>query len=54
MTPRRQRMIFVAIILAGVGTATALALTAMSENMLISTARHRFKPERAPAGNGCG
>ena len=54
MTPRRQRMIFVAIILAGVGTATALALTAMSENMLYFYSPTQIQAGEAPAGNICG
>ena len=51
MTPRRQRMIFVAIILAGVSTATALALTAMSENMLYFYSPTQIRAGEAPAGN---
>lgn len=34
MTPRRRRMMLVGLIVLGVGTATALALTAFKENLL--------------------
>jgi len=34
MTPRRRRMLFVALIALGVGGATAFALRAFNENML--------------------
>jgi len=46
MTPRRrQRLIFVGVILAGVSLATVLALTAIGENML-----YFFSPSQVKAG----
>jgi cytochrome c-type biogenesis protein CcmE len=48
VTPRRQRMIFVAVILAGVGLATALALTAVGENMLYFYSPSQLRAGEAP------
>ena len=46
MTPRRrQRMVFVAVIIAGVGVATVLVLSAIGENML-----YFFSPSQIHAG----
>ena len=46
MTPRRrQRMIFVAVIIAGVGVATVLVLSAIGQNML-----YFFSPSQIHAG----
>lgn len=45
MRPRRQRMIFVTVVLIGVAVATALALTAIGENML-----YFFSPSQIAAG----
>ena len=45
MTPRRQRMIFVAVVLAGVTTAATLAFFAIGENML-----YFFSPSQVRAG----
>ena len=45
MRPRRQRMIFVGVVLAGVAVATALALTAIGENML-----YFYSPSQIAAG----
>ena len=45
MTPRQQRMTFVAIILAGVSLATILILTAIGENML-----YFYSPSQIAAG----
>ena len=42
---RRQRLIFVAVVLAGVAIATALALTAIGENML-----YFYSPTQIAAG----
>ena len=48
MTPRRQRMIFVGVVLAGVAVATALALTAVGENMLYFYSPTQLKAGEAP------
>ena len=45
MTPRRQRMVFVAIVLCGVAAAAALAFRAIGENMLFF-----FSPTQLQAG----
>ena len=45
MRPRRQRMIFVGVVLTGVAVATALALTAIGENML-----YFYSPSQIAAG----
>ncbi len=45
MTPRRQRMVLVALIVAGIAGAAALALRAMGENML-----YFFSPTQVRAG----
>lgn len=45
MRPRRQRMIFVGVVLIGVAVATALALTAIGENML-----YFYSPSQIAAG----
>ncbi len=45
MRARRQRMIFVGVVLAGVAVATALALTAIGENML-----YFYSPSQIAAG----
>lgn len=46
MTPRRQRMIFVAVVLTGISIATVLALTAIGENIL-----YFFSPSQIAAGD---
>ncbi len=49
MTPkRRQRLIFVAVLVLGVGAATALALRAMGENMLYFYSPTQVKAGEAP------
>ena len=45
---RRQRLIFVAVILTGVAVATALALTAIGENMLYFYSPSQIKAGEAP------
>ncbi len=45
MTPRRQRMVFVAVIVAGVGVAALLALRAFEGNLL-----YFFSPSQVLAG----
>jgi cytochrome c-type biogenesis protein CcmE len=45
MRPRRQRMVFVAVIVIGVAVAATLALTAFRENML-----YFFSPSQISAG----
>jgi cytochrome c-type biogenesis protein CcmE len=49
MTPRRQRMVFVAVVLAGIGIATALALLAIGENMLYFYSPSQLAAGEAPA-----
>ena len=51
MTPRRQRMIFVAVILIGVSAATALALTAVGENMLYFYSPTQLQDGEAPTNH---
>lgn len=51
MTPRRQRMIFVAVILGGVALATTLALTAIGENMLYFYSPTQLKAGAAPTAH---
>lgn len=51
MTPRRQRMIFVAVILIGVSAATALALTAVGENMLYFYSPTQLQAGEAPTNH---
>ncbi len=49
MTPRRrQRLIFVGVVLAGVAIATALALTAIGENMLYFYSPSQIATGEAP------
>ena len=50
MRPRRQRMIFVGVVLTGVAVATALALTAIGENMLYFYSPSQITAGEAPAG----
>ena len=50
MTPRRQRMIFVAVVLAGVSTAAGLAFLAIGENMLYFFSPSQIHAGEAPAG----
>ncbi len=45
MTPRQQRMVFVAVIIIGVSIATALALVALNENL-----NHFYSPAQIKAG----
>jgi cytochrome c-type biogenesis protein CcmE len=45
MTPRRQRMVFVGVLVAGVAVATVLVFKAMGENML-----YFFSPTQVLAG----
>lgn len=51
MTPRRQRMIFVGVVLAGVAAATALALSAVGENMLYFYSPTQLKAGEAPTAH---
>jgi len=51
MKPRRQRMIFVAVILIGVATATALALSAFRENMMYFYSPTEVADGKAPTGH---
>ncbi|MCP5155382.1 MAG: cytochrome c maturation protein CcmE [Ectothiorhodospiraceae bacterium] len=50
MTPRRQRMIFVAVLLLGVGVAAGLALMALGENMLYFFSPSQIRSGEAPTG----
>jgi cytochrome c-type biogenesis protein CcmE len=50
MNRRRTRMVFVAVVLAGVALATALALTAIGENMLYFFSPSQIRAGEAPAG----
>ena len=50
MTPRRQRMLFVAIIFAGVATAAVLVLSAIGENMLYFFSPSQVRAGEAPTG----
>ena len=45
MRPRKQRMVFVAVVISGVALATVLALSAIGENML-----YFFSPSQVKAG----
>ena len=49
---RRQRMIFVALIVAGVGAATGLVIAAMGENMLYFYSPTQIRAGEAPSGPG--
>lgn len=49
MTPRQQRMAFVAVILGGVTLAAILALTAISENIMYFYSPSQIKSGEAPA-----
>jgi cytochrome c-type biogenesis protein CcmE len=49
--PRRQRLIFVGVVLAGVAVATALALTAIGENMLYFYSPSQIAAGEAPRGH---
>ena len=51
MRPRRQRMIFVGVVLIGVAIATALALTAIGENMLYFYSPSQIAAGEAPRGH---
>lgn len=51
MTRRRQRMVFVALILGGVAGAAALAITAIGENMLYFFSPTQVKAGEAPTGH---
>jgi len=48
---RRQRMIFVAVVLIGVAVATALALTAIGENLLYFYSPSQIAAGEAPKGH---
>jgi cytochrome c-type biogenesis protein CcmE len=50
MSPRRQRMLFVLAIVLGVGTAVALGLTAMQQNMRYFFDASQIKAGEAPVG----
>lgn len=50
MTPRRQRMIFVGVVVAGVTAAAVLALSAIGENMLYFFSPTQVKNGEAPGG----
>ena len=49
---RRQRMIFVVLIVAGVGAATGLVIAAMGENMLYFYSPTQIRAGEAPSGPG--
>lgn len=51
MTPRRQRMIFVGIILGGVALAATLALTAVGDNMLYFYSPSQLQAGEAPTSH---
>ena len=51
MRARRQRMIFVGVVLIGVAVATALALTAIGENMLYFYSPSQIAAGEAPRGH---
>lgn len=50
MRPRHQRLIFVGVVLTGVAVATALALTAIGENMLYFYSPTQIAAGEAPRG----
>lgn len=50
MTPRRQRMLFVAVIFVGVATAAVLVLNAIGENMLYFFSPSQVRAGEAPPG----
>ena len=50
MTPRQTRMVFVAVVLAGVALATTLVISAIGENMLYFFSPSQVKAGEAPAG----
>jgi len=50
MRPRRQRMIFVGVVLAGVSIATVLVLSAIGENMLYFYSPSQIVAGEAPRG----
>ena len=50
MRPRHQRLIFVGVVLTGVAIATALALTAIGENMLYFYSPSQIAAGEAPRG----
>jgi len=50
MTPRKQRMFFVGVVLVGVAAAAALAISAFSENMLYFFSPTQVKAGEAPPG----
>ncbi len=50
MTPRRTRMVFVAVVLAGVAIAAALAISAIGENMLYFFSPSQIHAGEAPQG----
>jgi cytochrome c-type biogenesis protein CcmE len=50
MTARQNRMVFVAVVLAGVALATALVISAIGENMLYFFSPSQIKAGEAPTG----
>ena len=50
MSPRQTRMVFVAVILAGVAIAAALAISAIGENMLYFFSPSQIHAGQAPTG----
>ena len=50
MNRRRQRMIFVVLLVAGVGAATGLVIAAMGENMLYFYSPSQISAGEAPSG----
>ena len=50
MTPRRQRMIFVAVVLGGVSAAVLLVVLAIGENMLYFFSPSQIRAGEAPTG----
>lgn len=50
MTPRQTRMVFVAVVLAGVTLATTLVISAIGENMLYFFSPTQIKAGEAPTG----
>jgi cytochrome c-type biogenesis protein CcmE len=50
MSPRRTRMVFVAVVLTGVAIATALGISAIGENMLYFFSPTQIQAGEAPPG----
>ena len=50
VTPRRQRMLLIGLVLAGVAVSATFAFRAFRENLTTSSARRRSRPARRPRG----